>query len=82
LEESFTIQLGAQMKQSHNLRLISADVLDLCRPPLSARHDPQRLQVPLFLRSNTSTSIYGFLLGDRFVWGGNLDPSIHLTELL
>ncbi|KAI9563195.1 hypothetical protein GHT06_010653 [Daphnia sinensis] len=41
LEESFTIQLGAQMKQTHNLRLISADVLDLCRLPLTTSNDPQ-----------------------------------------
>ena len=31
LEESFTIHLGAQMKQMHNLRLLSADPLKLCR---------------------------------------------------
>ena len=45
LEESFTIQLGAQLKQSHNLRLISADVLDLCRLPSASRNasTPQRL---------------------------------------
>lgn len=30
-EESFTIHLGAQMKQMHNLRLLSADVLQLCK---------------------------------------------------
>lgn len=31
LEESFTIDLGAQLKTTHNLRLLSADILDLCR---------------------------------------------------
>lgn len=30
-EESFTIHLGAQMKQMHNLRLLSADALQLCK---------------------------------------------------
>ena len=31
LEESFTIHLGAQLKTTHNLRLLSAHPLDLCR---------------------------------------------------
>jgi len=31
LEESFTIHLGAQLKTTHNLRLMATDVLDLCR---------------------------------------------------
>ena len=31
MEESFTINLGAQLKTTHNLRLISLDILDLCR---------------------------------------------------
>lgn len=31
MEESFTINLGAQLKTTHNLRLISMDILSLCR---------------------------------------------------
>ena len=31
LEESFTIHLGAQLKTTHNLRLLCTDALDLCR---------------------------------------------------
>lgn len=31
LEESFTINLGGQLKTNHNLRLISADILDFCK---------------------------------------------------
>lgn len=31
LEESFTIQLGAQMKHTHNLRLMAANPFSLCR---------------------------------------------------
>lgn len=54
LEESFTIHLGAQLKQMHNLRLLSADVLDLCHSrPVQARNVvPQRLQTALSLYSN------------------------------
>lgn len=31
MEESFTIHLGSQMKQMHNIRIMSADILDFCR---------------------------------------------------
>lgn len=37
LEESFTIHLGSQMKQMHNIRIMSADVLHLCRTHLSSK---------------------------------------------
>ena len=31
IEESYTIQLGAQLKTTHNLRLIRCDILDYCK---------------------------------------------------
>lgn len=31
LEESFTIHLGSQLKQTHNIRIVAMDLLDLCR---------------------------------------------------
>ncbi|XP_033215905.1 protein C12orf4 homolog isoform X2 [Belonocnema kinseyi] len=55
LEESFTIHLGSQMKQMHNIRILTGDVLDFCR---TKRGDsgidptPQRLQTALGLYSN------------------------------
>ncbi|KAK7603268.1 hypothetical protein V9T40_003267 [Parthenolecanium corni] len=56
MEESFTIHLGSQMKQMHNIRIISADVLDFCRPNIqnddSINPSPQRLQTALGLYSN------------------------------
>ncbi|KAL0860747.1 hypothetical protein ABMA27_009297 [Loxostege sticticalis] len=30
LEESFTIHLGSQLKQTHNVRIVAMDMLDLC----------------------------------------------------
>lgn len=30
LEESFTIHLGSQLKQMHNIRILSANVMELC----------------------------------------------------
>lgn len=57
MEESFTIMLGAQMKTTHNLRLLCASILDLCRHKphtvggvLVAQ--PQRLQTAMSLYSN------------------------------
>lgn len=32
MEESFTIHLGSQLKHMHNIRILSADVADLCSP--------------------------------------------------
>jgi len=53
LQESFTITLGAQMKQMHNLRLVAADVLDLCKYPSDGDEAlPQRLQTSMSLYSN------------------------------
>lgn len=31
MQESFTIHLGSQMKQMHNIRLLCTDVLDFCQ---------------------------------------------------
>ncbi|KAL2742910.1 protein C12orf4 isoform X1 [Vespula maculifrons] len=54
LEESFTIHLGSQMKQMHNIRILTGDVLDFCRTKKSDTGDPtpQRLQTALGLYSN------------------------------
>lgn len=32
MEESFTIHLGSQLKHMHNIRILSADVNELCSP--------------------------------------------------
>lgn len=32
MEESFTIHLGSQLKHMHNIRILSADITDLCSP--------------------------------------------------
>ncbi|KAG7206954.1 hypothetical protein KM043_000845 [Ampulex compressa] len=55
LEESFTIHLGSQMKQMHNIRILTGDVLDFCRTKNSESGMdpmPQRLQTALGLYSN------------------------------
>lgn len=57
MEESFTIHLGAQMKTTHNLRLLCTDILDLCRHKTHTVGgmvipQPQRLQTAMSLYSN------------------------------
>ncbi|XP_076331224.1 FERRY endosomal RAB5 effector complex subunit 3-like isoform X1 [Tachypleus tridentatus] len=55
MEESFTIHLGSQLKTMHNLRLLAADVLQLCQ------HKPNRVGgvlVPQPQRLQTAMSLY------------------------
>lgn len=57
MEESFTIHLGAQLKTTHNLRLLCTDALDLCRHRTHTVGgmvipQPQRLQTAMSLYSN------------------------------
>ncbi|XP_050430308.1 protein C12orf4 homolog [Adelges cooleyi] len=56
IEESFTIHLGSQMKSTHNIRIMSADTLNLLRLTLDEQgiimHHPQRLQTVLELYSH------------------------------
>ncbi|XP_039296255.1 protein C12orf4 homolog [Nilaparvata lugens] len=51
LQESFTIHLGSQMKQMHNIRVLSTDIMEFCRLK-SGEPQPQRLQAALGLYSN------------------------------
>ncbi|XP_046861020.1 protein C12orf4 homolog [Xenia sp. Carnegie-2017] len=62
LEESFTIHLGAQMKSTHNLRLMCCDLLDLCRykpakPGSSILAQPQRIQTAMSLYSQSLSGL-------------------------
>jgi hypothetical protein len=55
LEESYTIQLGAQLKTTHNLRLIKCDILDYCRNRFNLRYnliEPHTILNALSLYSN------------------------------
>ncbi|XP_045599259.1 FERRY endosomal RAB5 effector complex subunit 3 [Procambarus clarkii] len=65
-EESFTIHLGAQMKQMHNLRLLSAHVLQLCKYQSHDVSDipPQRIQTSMSLYSHNLNGLV-LLVDDR-----------------
>lgn len=55
LEESFTIHLGSQMKQIYNIRILSANILDLCSIPFdtsNSEEQVQRIQTALALYTN------------------------------
>ena len=57
LQESYTIQLGAQLKTMHNLRLIKCDILDYARNRFNMHVnliEPQTIQTAIQLYSNTS----------------------------
>lgn len=51
LEDSFTIHLGSQLKQTHNVRILAANVLDLCR-----HHDDKATEASR--RVQTALSLY------------------------
>ncbi|XP_050315121.1 protein C12orf4 homolog [Anthonomus grandis grandis] len=60
LEESFTIHLGSQLKQMHNIRILSANVMDLCSIEDNeemSEPTPQILQTALGLYSNDLTGL-------------------------
>lgn len=71
MEESFTIHLGSQMKSTHNIRIMSADTLNLLNLTLEENgtvvHHPQRLQTVLELYSQ---DLKGLVL---FIDTNNLD---------
>ena len=51
LEESYTIQLGAQLKSTHNLRLIRCDIFDFCKE----RFDMSDIEKKKVLKTQKST---------------------------
>ncbi|EDW67705.1 ferry endosomal RAB5 effector complex subunit 3 [Drosophila virilis] len=52
MEESFTIHLGSQLKHMHNIRILSANVTDLCSP-LHADENLNGLNMALGLYSSS-----------------------------
>ncbi|KAF2878983.1 hypothetical protein ILUMI_27193 [Ignelater luminosus] len=72
LEESFTIHLGSQLKQMHNIRILSADVMDFCAVNDNEQISdttPQLLQTALGLYSN---DLCGLVLMTDSVIGSRL----------
>ncbi|CAK1541153.1 unnamed protein product [Leptosia nina] len=57
LEESFTIHLGSQLKQTHNIRLVAVDILDLCSVNRGDSATWNRAQPALGLYSNDLSAV-------------------------
>ncbi|XP_045533252.1 protein C12orf4 homolog [Pieris brassicae] len=57
LEESFTIHLGSQLKQTHNIRLVAVDILDLCSVNRGDSGTWNRAQPALGLYSNDLSAV-------------------------
>lgn len=50
-EESFTIYLGSQLKSMHNIRILAADITDLCSPLVNEKNE-------LMINGNIQLGIY------------------------
>lgn len=50
-EESFTIHLGSQLKSTHNIRIMAADITDLCSPIVNENNE-------LMINGNIQLGIY------------------------
>lgn len=50
-EESFTIHLGSQLKSNHNIRILAADITDLCSPLVNENNE-------LMINGNIQLGIY------------------------
>lgn len=66
MEESFTINLGSQLKTAHNLRILAVDSLYLCDP----RRNPS-----CQMRTQTAMSLYSHNLSALVLLVGNLFES-------
>lgn len=51
MEESFTIYLGSQLKSMHNIRILAADITDLCNPAVNENNE-------LMINGNIQLGIY------------------------
>lgn len=51
MEESFTIYLGSQLKQMHNIRILAADITDLCSPIVNENDE-------LMINGNIQLGVY------------------------
>lgn len=92
IEESYTIQLGAQLKSMHNLRLIRCDILDYCKFRFKAvninsnsqtefllnQMEPHSIQTAMSLYSNKLCAVV--LLIDCFVDSSKFNNNLNLRN--
>nr|CAB3236034.1 uncharacterized protein C12orf4 homolog [Phallusia mammillata] len=90
MEESFTVNLGAQLKTMHNIRLLVTDVLNFCRYSGEEEMEAQRFQTAMSLYSSALSAVV--LLSDKrigrctgieqeFASICNSSPELHFPSL-
>lgn len=86
-EESFTIHLGSQLKHMHNIRIMAANVIDLCGTLHTADDSLSALNMALGLYSS---SLYGIVVltpvgrvqaTDDVDKNANLSTEIHFDQV-
>ncbi|XP_041973754.1 protein C12orf4 homolog [Aricia agestis] len=78
LEESFTIHLGSQLKQTHNIRLVAVDMMELCSANYSDNGSWSRVQPALALYSSELSGVV--LLSDTSPTRSPLAKTARTTE--
>lgn len=88
MEESFTIHLGSQLKHMHNIRILAANVIDLCGPLHAANDSLSALNMALGLYSS---SLYGIVVltpvgrvraTDGVDQNANMSTEFHFDQVL
>ncbi|KAL5502575.1 hypothetical protein EMCRGX_G009373 [Ephydatia muelleri] len=78
LEESFTISLGAQMKWTHNMRVMRGDLMDLFR--LRAGRSPRGIVTPDPHRMEVAMSLYSSKLVGVVMMVDETGTSSYMTQ--
>lgn len=87
MEESFTIHLGSQLKHMHNIRILAANVIDLCGPLHAANDSLSALNMALGLYSS---SLYGIVVltpvgraqaTDGVYQNANMSTELHFDQV-
>lgn len=90
LEESFTIHLGSQLKNSHNVRILCGNITDLCSPLFSEDNDELcGLNIALGLYSSslcgtvvlTPPSSSLLSVNEKIVRNANLSTEFHFDQI-
>ena len=66
LEESFTVHLGSQMKHTHNIRILTGRLIEMCRPIPADESDEshaQRLMLSISLYSQRLSAVVLLVVG-------------------
>ena len=90
-EESFTIHLGSQLKSTHNIRILSADIIDLCSPLVNENSESMingNIQLGIYSSSLCgvvclvpSASAFQVMANQKIVRNANLSTEFHFSQI-